>query len=1005
MKNMKKLLQRAMVFTLSAAMLVGTPMTASAAGLVDLYSISDGTSKGGDYDETTNPTGTVTNTDTNTTTTVLAENEARIIGISLDETDLTVEVGAPEKDRQKIKATVIMDWGENAPSDDDKEEIMEALNSKIKWEVLNPDETKSDPLPATILAIDASAADRTVVTLNPKKGNKEKMIVRASIDGRYVWKAKRNPDGSLMKDENGKTVFEETKTELEVTKDVLFKADAKVFVKEYTNELWFDWDRDGVKDLTDTYEGNAGDHIAYLKHTEDLNKYLRRDPATANDTITWVSSNTKAATVTAAGVVTFKKKDESGSIIAISERGKKIEWKFKVDPGVAASKVEIVKSNGETFTKNKTEVDLNYQDTTGRADGWSDTSKENENSTLSVKVNMYAKVKAYTTKTNGKDEAIVPVEEVGASVSPDGTLKNVEIKDGAKYIGDDQKVHQLKITDVIDWTSNKTAFAYVASDEGTDETTTTNTVTATNVGKASITAKASNGKKASLAVTVKATLGALTIDEVKDNTLYSGQNVTLTYTPDPRASKDAVKWSVVAYDKEGEPLRKSPAKITAKGVLTINPDVTGCDNIVVRLESKKIGKSHENGEDKTISTEKPFTIKQSSIDGIHVTDDSETVVANVYTVYNESNGKATIKKNQLEDKKNNTTTINAEKGRTYAVTVDLGKYPEEAEEGSKYGDASTLSWKTSKATVADIKNNGSTVLITAHQKGSATITVSGVRVDEKGKAKAISTTFKVNVNQPVKTLTMNKSSVVLNQKIKNQKVNGEMKPVTQSQKVALKATLGPKGVDNKTAVTWTVWKDGELLSNESVGLVNKGVPVTKASVSINLPEPAVGDEFKITASTASGASATTTVTVVKNTAEVAIADASKTKVAENDTVAKDDLERFTTTNKTKTVVDTAELKIGENLKMMPVINIGDAEKKKDGKPNWVVAGTNDAEQVTYTVNKKGIVNIDADGNVYAVNSGTVTITAKTPLNKKATLKITVAKPEPENPTVSGNSTN
>lgn len=39
-----------------------------------------------------------------------------------------------------------------------------------------------------------------------------------------------------------------------------------------------------------------------------------------------------------------------------------------------------------------------------------------------------------------------------------------------------------------------------------------------------------------------------------------------------------------------------------------------------------------------------------------------------------------------------------------------------------------------------------------------------------------------------------------------------------------------------------------------------------------------------------------------------------------------------------------------------------------------------------------IVNIDAEGNLYAVNSGVVTITAKTPLGKKATLKVTVKKP-------------
>lgn len=61
--------------------------------------------------------------------------------------------------------------------------------------------------------------------------------------------------------------------------------------------------------------------------------------------------------------------------------------------------------------------------------------------------------------------------------------------------------------------------------------------------------------------------------------------------------------------------------------------------------------------------------------------------------------------------------------------------------------------------------------------------------------------------------------------------------------------------------------------------------------------------------------------------------------------------------------------------------------------NFYTAGTNDCENVTYSVNKKGIVSIDSDGTVHAINKGTVTITAKTPLGKKATLKVIVGLPQ------------
>ena len=89
MKNMKKLLQKAMVFTLTAAMLVGTPLTASAAGLVGLYKIED--QWGNNVDENGNKTDVIhgnSNTGTVTSTgsrTAVLDNEGTILGISLSE--------------------------------------------------------------------------------------------------------------------------------------------------------------------------------------------------------------------------------------------------------------------------------------------------------------------------------------------------------------------------------------------------------------------------------------------------------------------------------------------------------------------------------------------------------------------------------------------------------------------------------------------------------------------------------------------------------------------------------------------------------------------------------------------------------------------------------------------------------------------------------------------------------------------------------------------------------
>ena len=236
------------------------------------------------------------------------------------------------------------------------------------------------------------------------------------------------------------------------------------------------------------------------------------------------------------------------------------------------------------------------------------------------------------------------------------------------------------------------------------------------------------------------------------------------------------------------------------------------------------------------------------------------------------------------------------------------------------------------------------------------------------------------MKQPVKTVTLNKPSVVLNEK--RQKKSGV--EVIADQKVALKATLGPKGV-KKEAVYWSVKENGtELTDLKALGLMdNSGKLKTAANVSVNLPAPAIGDVFEITARTESGAYAVSTVKIVQKTTSVAIAQkelgADKTPVL------------FSEKNKQgKDVLNIKNAGIGETFKMYPCINVG-----KDAKTNvdYYTAGTENCEDVTYSVNKKGIVTIDDDGTVHAINKGTVKITAKTPLGKKATLTVNVSLPQ------------
>ncbi len=945
MKNVKKLLKKAMVFTVAASMLVGTPLTASAAGIRDVYSIQDGS---GSDEEKESGTGTVSNTDTGSG--VLVDNDAKIIGIVLDKENVNAEKG---KKGQFLKATIVLDGeiykkDENGKEVNVTEEVRKKLASKIRWELSFADGSK-DENPAATVGIksptdeNGKIIDKTIAEVNPKKGTKKgkEVVVTASINSSYWF----DEDGNAHEYERPVGTYE---------------ASAKVFVKEYSTGLEF-------KDVP----------TLYVKHTLDLNDYLVRTPSTANDDITWITTDAKIATVNAAGVATFKK-EGSCLIYAVGERGAKTWLSVDVKAGVQSSRIEIVDASTDAPFKNG-------KGQTNKADADLGLGEWNED----AEVVMYAKVKGAIVSSTDSKKAATSLDD--AKMNAAGTkyvTGNVEVKNGDVYYlvdGDEAKLQDaIEITDTVTWTSNKPAIVGVAGDDNTA------VLTAKGVGTAVVTAKASSGKTAKVTIAVKATLTGLEITNTEDE-LYSGQSLQMTFDRTPAENKDGVKWSIkkVKYMKNGvEKEKPHPnATINSKGLLKIKPKLdlseTGTDDsyqvVTVVLESKTTKKDEDGKKVPVASDEYDIVISQSSIDKITVTDDAGATVAEVFTEYKD-NGNASVKQSLKSSDKANTTYISVPKDRTYTAVVEASK-------GLDYeAGTETLTWTTSNAKVASISYTADgKAKITANANGKATITVSGIRAVNKPdgsikSASVIKTTFKVDVKQPVKTVTLNKPSVVLNEK--RQKKSGV--EVIADQKVALKATLGPKGV-KKEAVYWSVKENGtELTDLKALGLMdNSGKLKTAANVSVNLPAPAIGDVFEITARTESGAYAVSTVKIVQKTTSVAIAQkelgADKTPVL------------FSEKNKQgKDVLNIKNAGIGETFKMYPCINVG-----KDAKTNvdYYTAGTENCEDVTYSVNKKGIVTIDDDGTVHAINKGTVKITAKTPLGKKATLTVNVSLPQ------------
>lgn len=869
--KMKKLLKNAVVYAVAASMLVATPLTASA-GLIDAYSISDGTDQ---IDDSGDPshTGTVTSTDTNTS--VLGEDgyDAKIVGIALDQYAVNTEVG----ETPTLKASVIFDGRVIVKDEDGKErditdDVVKQISNKITWKVTRLDEDgnqttepdKSGYVLNEILSITAHADDRSEVELNPRRGTKYgNVFVTASIGGDKEYEEYTYEDGESVK--TGKILYKTSE---------VFEKSAEVSIKEYATSVTFD-DAALAKDYPDGY---------YVKHTLDLSKYLNIESDTANDTITWtIAPSVKAsATITADGVVTFKKADSDLKVTAVSEKGEKDVVTLIVTAGTKAKKVIIEDLDGDVSGKKKI-VDMGGEEETTEYD---------------VTARM----------------VLTQKDEEGEWVDDDDT------------------------TDVITWSSNKTGIVKVGKVSGTKNEDATLIPVA--VGTATITAKASGGASAKLTVTVKATLNGLQITNT-EKSLYSGQTLQMTYERTPEQSKDAVKWSIAKVlkvdgdaDKPKDWIANPNATINAKGVLTIKPELNpNYLEVTVELSSKNKVATEEDEDGNPvpvpITVERSFTLEQSEIESITVKDGvTGGTVAKVDVV---NGGKSVKKDADAVDQKN--TDIYVPKNRSFTAIVNAD------------APASSLTWSSNKTKVASVTvGDDGKAVITANSSGTATITVSGVYLNNKNKHAAIKATFKVNVKQPATSLKLNNTLVVKNFNKK-------------AQSVTFKATQGPKGA--KETVTWSVTGDATIN--------NKG----KLTIPANTE---TGTVYTVTAKTTTGMSATATVKILEKTSAVEI----------HETAGGD---RFDAGSGTKHKWDNKTTTVGKDgsFKMYPEIKISDG----NGGTKFVTPGTENAETITYSVNKKGIVNIASDGTVTGLKAGTVKITAKTPTGKKATLTVVV----------------
>lgn len=533
---------------------------------------------------------------------------------------------------------------------------------------------------------------------------------------------------------------------------------------------------------------------------------------------------------------------------------------------------------------------------------------------------------------------------------------------------DNEKRFEL-CTDKITWSSQKPEIVAVQGSSKGDVVT----LVPKKVGSSKITAQTSSGKKGTLNVTVRANLTGFEIS-ADTTTLYSGQSIKLDATQYFAAEKGDGKknanftdagltWSFYG-DKDAVKAMKKAAKLNAKtGVLTINADVSGVEKIqVTATNAKKIGKKGDATEEKAKTLEPiskqpiTFELKQINITDITVYENTGKDAKPIAHVFVDNSGKKPKLVTEKIDKKASTVTIPAGTTRTYAVVA----------EGSVVGTGEKvainaedmLNWASAKEKVAVATriNGAKRGNVKAESKGSAKITVSGATTLDGGKKyKAISASFTASVTAPTKSIKLSTK-------------NSAIQATGKKQTVTIKAALD-KGCTSKTKEI--VWEARNITSD------NTTLTATGGKVQLPIGSYKAGDIILVTAKIPSaGVQSRMTLKVVEPSIAVEIRNGKTEGAGEIFTVGKKK--------------NNAEIKLSDattNLQMVSMVNVGTKTA-----PEWAAAGGDEKHpnvaNVTYTVNKKGIVQI-VDGEVKGIKAGTVKITATTADGKKATLTVKV----------------
>lgn len=851
-----KVIKKLMAYLLVGAMVISTPITASAteASIADVYTSTDDADKS---------SGTATLSSTMTGTykyeDILGdeEREAQVIGLTLDKDSLSLEVNGAV-DSGRLQARVL--YSDYDPSNEEMvlqadEKTKEIIDKYLRWEVLG---NQNQSVGISYYQNTDGTEDTSMVNVRAKKGGQ--VTVRAFID----YNANRKLDAGE------------------------FSAEAVVTVKELANSIQF-------SGLPEKF---------YLKQKYNLNKFITVEPATATCNVSFYvgSADAKKVTIADNGEMTVKKvaAEEEIKLYATTENGKRAETTIKLSPGVMANKVVIKSNNGNTLDFGK------------------------------------IKTKDMTTA------------ELEAELQPKPGV-NDKVTDSVEWSVKNPKTPVVRMTEL-------------ASDD--DERILKVRIDAVGVGTATVTAKASSGKKATYKITVNSTPSGVVVSDIE---AWTGAKPSLTavlYADDyVKNSNGTVTGTVIPVGKtkvtfaalKGNAKEPDPAAVNVKNIKVNGKGVVTSANLLVNAAKEcidvdnrtvKVTAKFKDGGNKEVTDTCNVKVKKADIKNVSVID-----------VTHGAPGTAIVFDNKKKD--GITKPLNAVSGGKYKFeghALGEGDVPT-----PQYDEA--IAWASSSAKVGVINQSANCGQLSVLKGGTTKVTASYVTINTNAKsgkksAKLNKKTITVKAVQKAETLTLNKNVFVV-------VADGKAKDVAINVKKQL-----PSG--SKDLITWKKVV-GELDAQGNTIVKEKSTTIQDAKVkkttAVKVPVSSypAGTVIKIGAYADGGAVAYAYIYVVDNKTKAVRATEDNSSALKKKEVTVGD--QFTITPQ-----------IQASTKNAPFVNATVYTKEN------IAYGT---DPVTYSFNKAGIASIDNNGVITAMKPGKTTLTIKTLSGKKATVAITV----------------